>query len=335
MNNEDTTVYRGRTVEELLPRIREELGPDAIVVAQREGLAGGVGGFFQHAYVEIEARPGTPGGGLVDTYDEPEAATDFAAELQAAALLDEAQRITAEAAFEPAPEPAPEPEAPAAPADPKASRLTEALVAAGLPEATAADIVAEAVSHGVPFASPRQLKRLVRAALARRIAVAPGYRGRRRALAIVGAAGAGKTHVAARIVAAYEEGSDLDARLIELHGAGGLPLAEGVTVVDTPAAAPRDAARVAELAAALEAVELDEIHLAIPATLSAPAAVQLLDGLAPLRPTHLVLTHADETGHLGPVIGLAVERGLPFSFVGRGDGVEPADASDLAAALLA
>ena len=38
--------YRGRTLEELLPQIRDELGPDAIILRQREGLIGGVGGFF-------------------------------------------------------------------------------------------------------------------------------------------------------------------------------------------------------------------------------------------------------------------------------------------------
>ena len=52
----DTKTYRGRSLEELLPKIRAELGPDALVLKRREGLAGGVGGFFQHPYVEVEAR---------------------------------------------------------------------------------------------------------------------------------------------------------------------------------------------------------------------------------------------------------------------------------------
>jgi hypothetical protein len=62
-----TRVYRGRSVEELVPQIQRELGADAIIVRRREGLTGGVFGFFQHAYVEIEAMPGAPG---VDLYDE-------------------------------------------------------------------------------------------------------------------------------------------------------------------------------------------------------------------------------------------------------------------------
>jgi hypothetical protein len=60
--------YRGETLDELLPQIRAELGPDAVVLRQREGLAGGVAGFFQKRCVEVDARPGVP---RVDVYDEP------------------------------------------------------------------------------------------------------------------------------------------------------------------------------------------------------------------------------------------------------------------------
>src|SRR4051812_36910633 len=52
----DVKTFRGRSLEEVLPQIREELGPDAIVVRRREGLGGGVGGFFQRPYVEVDAR---------------------------------------------------------------------------------------------------------------------------------------------------------------------------------------------------------------------------------------------------------------------------------------
>ena len=52
----DVRTFRGRSLEELIPRIREELGADAIVLRSREGLAGGVAGFFQKQYVEVEAR---------------------------------------------------------------------------------------------------------------------------------------------------------------------------------------------------------------------------------------------------------------------------------------
>ena len=59
--------YRGRKLEDLIPQIREELGPDAIILRQREGLTGGVGGFFAQRCVEVDAQAAPK---RVDFYDE-------------------------------------------------------------------------------------------------------------------------------------------------------------------------------------------------------------------------------------------------------------------------
>ncbi len=56
----ETKTFRGRSLEEVLPQVRTELGPDAIVLRRREGLAGGVAGFFQRSFVEVEARGSLP-----------------------------------------------------------------------------------------------------------------------------------------------------------------------------------------------------------------------------------------------------------------------------------
>jgi flagellar biosynthesis protein FlhF len=61
--------YRGASIEELLPQIRAELGPDAVVLSRREGLVGGVAGFFQKRCIEVDARAGGP---RIDVYDEAE-----------------------------------------------------------------------------------------------------------------------------------------------------------------------------------------------------------------------------------------------------------------------
>jgi flagellar biosynthesis GTPase FlhF len=55
---QDTYTYRGRSLEELVPRIRSELGDDAVIVARRETSSGGVGGFFAKREIEVEVRPG-------------------------------------------------------------------------------------------------------------------------------------------------------------------------------------------------------------------------------------------------------------------------------------
>jgi flagellar biosynthesis GTPase FlhF len=77
---EGVRTYRGRTLEEILPQIREELGADAIILREREGLVGGVGGFFAQRFIEVEARRGE--GKSIDIYDEDD--------LDPASMMDEA-----------------------------------------------------------------------------------------------------------------------------------------------------------------------------------------------------------------------------------------------------
>jgi flagellar biosynthesis GTPase FlhF len=76
-NGAEVRVFRGRSLEEVLPQIREELGADAIITRQREGLQGGIAGFFQKQFVEVEARAGTPSvstsarrAPVLDVYDD-------------------------------------------------------------------------------------------------------------------------------------------------------------------------------------------------------------------------------------------------------------------------
>ena len=129
---DDVKTFRGRSLEELLPQIRAELGPDAIVLRRREGLGGGVGGFFQRPYVEVDARAPhgrrAPAGDPHATARPPRAcrspavqalfeqATPFADALAAAArdarrMEDDTFSATLRAAADPTPQPEPEPDA--------------------------------------------------------------------------------------------------------------------------------------------------------------------------------------------------------------------------------
>ncbi|HWB23137.1 MAG TPA: hypothetical protein VG652_09645 [Gaiellaceae bacterium] len=89
----ETKTYFGESLEEVLPQIRTELGPDALIVRQREGVLGGIGGFFGRKCIEVDARPAViqrvptmPGRAIIDAYDtsdrfeapeEPETAEPF------------------------------------------------------------------------------------------------------------------------------------------------------------------------------------------------------------------------------------------------------------------
>jgi flagellar biosynthesis GTPase FlhF len=67
---EATRTYRGRDLAEILPRIRAELGADAVITCQREGLVGGVGGFFAQRFIEVEAIAPAPSASHIDCYDD-------------------------------------------------------------------------------------------------------------------------------------------------------------------------------------------------------------------------------------------------------------------------
>jgi flagellar biosynthesis GTPase FlhF len=363
-----TKTFRGRTLEEVLPQIKADLGPDAEIVRQREGLTGGVGGFFQRACVEVEARPpGEPELPIqrFDAYDDepamPEPLPDFepdpAADFEPDPLPDEpmAEGLQAPGIQEIMRQAAPfanhltnalEPE-PAA-----KEPIEELLSDAGIAPALAHEIVAETVSHLVPFASRRQLRKLVRQGLARRIPVAPTPGAGGRSIAFVGPAGSGKTLCTARLAIAYATGSDLPVvcvslspadggselrALVEPHGIGVTvartaaqarahvagALGEAVVVVDTPSAVSD---------ADLDTLALDELHLTLPSTYSAAAAAELTERLPA---THVALTHLDETTRIGGLVDFLVDAATPLSYVSRGEGgMAPADAHDIAALVL-
>jgi flagellar biosynthesis GTPase FlhF len=397
--------YRGRNLEEVLPRIRAELGNHAIVTRQREGLAGGIGGFFQRRFIEIEAVPGAH---QVDTYDIEDAAAPLLDPVeeglqapgirhaieQAAPFAD--QLAHAEAAPEPVvyQEPVPEPvyeepvyeepvqeepvrQGPApvveeeqpAPGRPRAAdNLETSLAAAGLSPELAASLVGQTVSHSLPFGTPRQLKRFARRNLAQRMPVPPPVESGGRIVAFVGAGGAGKTRAAARLARAYAAGSDVPVLALALRsGDGGAELAgllvgtevpvhavetapevrtrieaagdRALVVVDCAGASPSSAEDLQVLAKLLAAAGVEEIHLALPAPLGMQAGRELVAGFEALGLSHIALTHADETSHVGGAVQVAIDSGLPFSYVSSGaqepGELMPAEADTLAASVVA
>jgi flagellar biosynthesis protein FlhF len=386
-----TRTFRGKSLEEILPRIRAELGPDAVITRQREGLAGGIGGFFQKQFVEVEAHAGAP---RLDLTDDSDALPD---------LLQSAAKPPTPHTPHPTPDPAVteglssmaiqrvmEQAAPFAerleeesmalerraaeplvagrrrPSD--AAALEHRLEAASLHPALAEGIVTEAVTHLLPFASsPDQLERLVLETLARRIPVQSSWTRRGRTVAFVGPGGSGKTLCTARLAAAYALGSDLPVICMSLRPSdGGEELTRllepanvpvhvvasaqearariagardhALTVIDTPSASAAESDPLYRLASEIEQIGVYEVHLTLPATVGERAAGDILTGLSPLGVSRIALTHADETGHVGPAVGLAISSGKPFSYIGSGTsvpgGLFPANATALAAAVL-
>jgi flagellar biosynthesis GTPase FlhF len=418
----DVQTFRGRSLEEVLPQVREALGPDAIVVRRREGLAGGLGGFFQRPFVEVEARrpldderEGMPRNDRATAEGLASPAIQALVD-QASPFADALQRAQGEAGTraqevllaaargslgaEPEPEPEAEPApaglygpqpnivaadepapaaspAPVAPAPRRSRKITKvdipeeappvaatheaALVAHGLSPALASDVVGEAVSHGMPFSDPRSIKKLIRSVLARRIATLADLGPGARTLAFVGAGGAGKSLAIRHLATAYvradhsvlvialrtpDGGSDLAARLeplgVDVVAATNAEQANrrisrgdaDLVLIDTPQAGPGELDAVTVLAEDLRALDVGEVHVTLPATLSAAASEEQAAALAPVRPTHVALSHTDQTARPGAVVELAISSRLPVSYLSTREGVGPADAADLAQRLL-
>lgn len=121
--------FRGLTLEEVEGQVRAELGPDAVIVRQREGLTGGVGGFFQRRCFEVDARAGDGGTGGVAA---PPALAPPALDATAAAAF-QRHLQAAQAARPPAPaQPAFVPEPMLAPAPSAAPSSADAAALAAL-----------------------------------------------------------------------------------------------------------------------------------------------------------------------------------------------------------
>ena len=252
-------------------------------------------------------------------------------------------------------------------ASPQAIAISGALSARGLTPTVAQELVVEATAHVLPFTADADVPTAVRATLARRIPLPAPPRTGGRAVAFVGAGGSGKTRCSAGLVAAYARGSSFPAACLTfapLDGGAELsallkPLGvkvetvatveeaaariaelrnEAVVVLDTPAVAPGDDAAVAQLAAELAQLELDEVQLTVPATLSAPVAQELVERLAPLQPTGISMTHGDATDHIGAVVELSCATRLPLTYVNSGlalpGAFAPADPLQLAERML-
>jgi len=363
-----TRTYRGSSLEEILPRIRAELGPDAVITRRREGLTGGVAGFFQKQFVEVEARAGVP---RFEALDDSDALPDSFATA-------DRRPPTAEPAVEESPaiqkileqaspfadhlstaleRTAPPPGSAMAPlvagrrAPGEAREIVEDLVEAGLHPVLAEGVVTETVSHVMPFSPHLSLDRLVRETLARRIPVQSTWTRRGRTIGFVGPGGSGKTLCTARLAATYAVGSDLPVIVLTLRPRdGGAELSSllepyairvhavnapdearaiiagarehALIVIDTPTVSPSAPAEMERLAADLERIGVYEVHLTLPATVGARAADDVLSGFAQLGVSRIVLTHADETGHVGPAVGLAIRSGRPFSYISSGTSVD-------------
>jgi len=258
----ETRTYQGASLEELLPRIREELGAGAVITRRREGVTGGFAGFFGKRCIEVEAQAGAPvqavpARSVFDAYDtvrEPELDMDSDLDVgvdadgpvmrsfieQASPFAD----VLDDALIE-------RDETPAIPSAFEGIDLVSAsgavevaarqiatgdweqvsagLVDAGMPADVVEAIVSDAIRLLAPFAPDASEADLVRQMLARTVRVEHGWRSKSRTIAIVGPAGAGKTLTIAKLAHAFAERSPFTVRLVSLEPGEGAERLDAMT----------------------------------------------------------------------------------------------------------
>jgi flagellar biosynthesis protein FlhF len=94
-----------------------------------------------------------------------------------------------------------------------------------------------------------------------------------------------------------------------------------LVLIDTPGVGWRDRGRFARLAALLRAARPDEVHLTLPASLSARVQQQAAQTFAPLGVSRLVLTRLDEAVGLGAVLNVIDRLSIGVSYLAGGQRV--------------
>jgi flagellar biosynthesis GTPase FlhF len=257
--------------------------------------------------------------------------------------------------------------APPRPPEAEARPVINELVAQGVTERWALELTGAAAAHANPFTPAGSLRDAVRATLAASLPAAAPLPAAGAAIAFVGAGGAGKTRISAALASAYGRSSTLSVSVVSLDttkdakqltqllkgreievivagdAAGASEMiaggrAGGLVIIDTGGVTPADEAAVRTLERELESLDLDAAYVAVPATLSMHAAKKLIETLERLQPSGIVVTHADESDHLGVAAELSCLTGIPVAYIHEGldldNAVSAPDPAALAARLL-
>jgi flagellar biosynthesis GTPase FlhF len=224
--------------------------------------------------------------------------------------------------------------------------VARSLQRSGIGEELARELIDAASAHALALAPRAGLAQAVRATLAQRIPVAPPLPSKGAAIVVVGAGGAGKTTCCAALLGAYRKSSSLPASFATITrepARGELQIilspyimkpsparapralralrrarGDGVTVLDTPSVSPSDRTGIRELARLLGELKPERVVVALPATLGAAAAAQLLQALKPLGANAIAVTHADETDQIGVAVEAACRFGLAPEYMLEG-----------------
>jgi flagellar biosynthesis protein FlhF len=318
-------------MREALARVKQELGEQAVILGTRAVVSRGLKGVIGGAAIEITAAP---------------ANTESPAPRASRGPVARHARVTAPVRTRPTPA-----------RESTLDAYYQELVANEVADELARRILSTAGSAAGDHAGG-QVRDTFRETIARMLpTVGPiqAERGRRRCVAFVGPAGAGKTTTVAKLAAHFRLRQRLDVAIVSLDAHGlarhdsvrrfgeliGVPVhtpqsaeAARLTVValqprdlvlvDTSGIGAANRDRLQRLSELLSVFAPDERHLVLPASMNATAQSKSADLLAPLRPDRLLLTRLDEVVGMGVILNTVARLDLALSYTTHGQRV-PAD----------
>jgi flagellar biosynthesis protein FlhF len=358
--------FEAKTMTAALKMVKDEFGPDAVILSARTLRRSGFFGAARPTGVEVTAArdyawpiaPDPVRLPAVETAARPDAAErrGILKSLNEGLRSLGRRRAGAEAAEDPG-------------TSPELADLHQHLLGQEVAREVAADLVEQI--RRMPGYDPRlklnQLRPHAAAALQDagvRHAVGTPDQGTARMVALVGPAGAGKTTLAIKLAVVEALGKGRRVALMTLDdqrigaveqlkiyaGILGLPMqvaptAEDavnrikalgpadVVIIDTPGVGPAEPDRREGVRRALAALGCREIHLVLNACIREQDALAAIDGWKSLPVQHLAFTRLDETGTCGGLLNLLVRTRLPLSYLGTGPRI-PEDLADRPAELL-
>jgi flagellar biosynthesis protein FlhF len=339
--------FKGRQMPEVMRRVREELGPEAVILHSKAARPWGPLRFLGGGGVEILAAVDRPESPPIPSTPHVQPAPTPSTETMRAELAELRTLFVRSAGDRLVPH--------------ALGAMYERLLSGGMDPALAVRIL----NSVPPYQADRDLGdaagcRAVEEHMAGMIAVAgcavtPGPL----RVALVGPAGAGKTTTLAKLAArAQITGGRIAIVNADGSGFGGsgplepfasllevpyllaltpeelaaplpLPAARACVLIDTPGVGPDDRHGLRHLQELLRAAAPDEVHLVLSATSKAADTRAAVRTFSAMGVTHLLFTHLDETASCASVIDVCIESGLPLSFVGTGRDIpgdlDPAD----------
>jgi len=328
--------YRRKTLQEALRAVRDELGPDALVLSSREVMALGVRGWIGHREVEVTAAA-----------ERPEVSANRHASAQVEASWAEAGRARGFRTGTPSED------------DRSTAEIAARLRATGLDAETAAAVAEAHPAARRRGATPSSLRQTIADQMAALAASDSTYAS---VEVFVGPPGVGKTTTIAKIAAqerarrgkrlslvaadAFRVGAIEQLRLYadilgtpfstartpdELEAA--LDAGRRPLLLDTAGRSPAD-----DVARDMFRILADRpgvrTHLVLAANTPRDLARRVFDRFEDARPSRVVITKLDEAESLGTLMPVLRERSLPISYVGTGQNV-PGDLERATPAVLA